>query len=255
MKDPNSDLWVLEFQGVVISFSHYLRFFPGYVWFEGLRTDPEFQGRGAGRALTLHMVQTAKKEGASRIGLSLYSGNVASLRLAESLGFKKKASFVYLEGSPGDLPSKQKKFKIVPICPFEVGDFLGSSNFLFISNGYLPLGWRFVPLSLGKEFALSQIKVALGIMEGGEISSLLLSSEFSQPYEGFSLDFLDGEREEMLGILSSLREVIGDRKSVEAFIPKCGKKEAPALSLFRNLSFKTWDDFQEDVFVLELELS
>ncbi len=254
MNDPSSDLWVLEFEGKIISFSRYVRFFPDYVWFEGLRTDPEFQGRGAAKALTSHMVEMALKEGASRIGLSIYSENTPSLKVAESAGFLRKASFIFFEGTFDTLPTIPPKYEIMPLCPFETYDFLLSSKFLSVSNGYLPLGWKFVPLELGKEFALSKIKVALGIKREGKLSSLLLSSEFSQPYGNFSLDFIEGEREEILTLLSFLKGKFGERKSVEGFIPKVGEMEAPALSLLKELNFKTWNDFREDVFVLEREI-
>lgn len=255
INDKNSDLWVLEFEGKIISFSRYVRFFPGYVWFEGLRTDPDFQGRGAAKALTSHMVDIAFNEGASRIGLSIYSENIPSLRVAESAGFKKKASFVFFEGPPDILPALPLQFEVVPLCPSEVYEFLLSSQFFSVSNGYLPFGWRFLPLKLGKEFALSHIKVALGIKREGELSSLLLSSEFSQPYGNFSLDFLEGKKEEMPFLLSFLKERIKGRKSIEGFIPKAGERETPTISLLKELNFITWNNFQEDVFVLEKELS
>jgi ribosomal protein S18 acetylase RimI-like enzyme len=259
LRDKNSELCVAELEGNVISFARYLRLVPGYIWLEGLRTHPDFQGRGAARAITHYLIEKAVSEGALRVGLSVYSGNTASLRLAESMGFKRRASFVYLEGKFEDLPELEISQEVPLSRPLkasdlEACDFLFSSKFLLAAKGYLPLGWRFYPFFMNPETALSRMKLALQIRDEGGISALLLSSEYSQPYGGFSLDFLEGSEREMLSLLAQAKALAKGRKTVEAFVPKSETGEAPLLSLLKQLPLKSWSNFQEDIFVYELIL-
>jgi ribosomal protein S18 acetylase RimI-like enzyme len=60
-----------------------------HVWHvTGLAVDPEFEGRGVGRALTEALVDEARARGGRRITLRVFSSNERAQRLYERLGFE-----------------------------------------------------------------------------------------------------------------------------------------------------------------------
>ncbi len=61
---------------------------PHSVWLESLAVDPEFQGRGIGRALVVGSLHGSMGRAASSAGLSVSSQNQVALRLYQRLGFE-----------------------------------------------------------------------------------------------------------------------------------------------------------------------
>src|SRR5574337_1230102 len=49
---------------------------------------PDLQGRGIGRALTMHMIEHFEKRGAARITVNTQRDNTASLNVYHALGFE-----------------------------------------------------------------------------------------------------------------------------------------------------------------------
>lgn len=61
----------------------------GHVWHvTGLAVDPEFEGRGAGRALMEALIELARERGGRRITLRVFAPNERARRLYERLGFE-----------------------------------------------------------------------------------------------------------------------------------------------------------------------
>ena len=94
------ELLVAEIDGHVAAFSYLTWLADGHAWLQGIRADTAMRGRGAAKALTERSIARAWAAGARRIGLSTYIDNQASMHIAESFGFRRVASFVYLEGEP-----------------------------------------------------------------------------------------------------------------------------------------------------------
>lgn len=60
-----------------------------HVWHvTGLAVDPEFEGRGAGRALMGALIDLARERGGRRITLRVFAPNERARRLYERLGFE-----------------------------------------------------------------------------------------------------------------------------------------------------------------------
>ena len=53
----------------------------------GIAVDPEWQRRGIGRRMMLHLHEVARARGATRIRLKVYPDNAAAIALYESLGY------------------------------------------------------------------------------------------------------------------------------------------------------------------------
>jgi ribosomal protein S18 acetylase RimI-like enzyme len=61
----------------------------GHVWHvTGLAVDPQFEGRGAGRALMEALIELARERGGRRMTLRVFATNERAQRLYERLGFE-----------------------------------------------------------------------------------------------------------------------------------------------------------------------
>lgn len=65
LADPHGQLSVAEIGGRVVGLGKLTRLAPGEWWLEGLRVDPQWQGRGIGRALHEYHVGLWRKMGDS----------------------------------------------------------------------------------------------------------------------------------------------------------------------------------------------
>lgn len=62
-----------------------------HVWYvSGLGVDPEFEGRGAGRALMEALIELARERGGRRMTLRVFAPNKRAQRLYERLGFERE---------------------------------------------------------------------------------------------------------------------------------------------------------------------
>jgi ribosomal protein S18 acetylase RimI-like enzyme len=62
-----------------------------HVWHvTGLAVDPEFEGRGAGRALMDALIELARERGGRRMTLRVFAPNERARRLYERLGFEEE---------------------------------------------------------------------------------------------------------------------------------------------------------------------
>ena len=73
-------------------------------WLHGLRVAQEFQGKGYGRVIVTGLLRTACEIGMEELFFSTYFGNVNSIRLNESLGFRMIAEYTNLEYEMIDNP-------------------------------------------------------------------------------------------------------------------------------------------------------
>jgi len=101
LSGEDGELLVALLDGSVAAFSYRTWLAERHAWLQGIRTDTARRGRGAGRALTEASLERSWRDGAQRIGLSTYRDNAESMHIVEAYGFRRVASFVYLEG---DLP-------------------------------------------------------------------------------------------------------------------------------------------------------
>ena len=56
----------------------------------GLAVDPQFEGRGAGRALMEALIDEARARGGEKMTLRVFAPNERAQRLYESLGFERE---------------------------------------------------------------------------------------------------------------------------------------------------------------------
>ena len=253
--DREGELVVATLEDQVIAFAHRTWLCPEIAWFEGIRTDPAFQGRGAGKAITEYLIRSARNAGATHIELSTYIDNEASRHIIESYGFQLVGTFTYLEG-PAELDLPEvigESANIRPISEQEAIEFVSHSEFLSLARRRFPRGWRFFPFDLDSCEAIARLECRLGFWAGDEVKAVLCIRQ-SPDYESrITINFLDGEPAAMCALLNhALLRYEG--KTMEIMVPVHQGRHAAVLPLLRQVGFKSWSEYEADVFVYEMLL-
>lgn len=253
LASATGQLIVAELDGRVVGLARYDRTFPGYAWFEGLRMDPAYQGRGIAKALTAHLVAMAQAERVERMGLSTYFDNTASQRVSAGFGFTPVVGFAAC--SAGVAALKQHAVispRVVTVPLPEAAEVVAASEALAAGKGFLPHSWRFLPFARGPALALGQMHHRLGVRQGERLAALLLIGDHT-PHgpASFSLDFLEGEPAALDELVRHALTLITAEKYVEAMIPCRGERGLPTLGLLQQVGFEAWNGGAEDVLVFE----
>ena len=230
---------------------------PGLAWFEGIRTDKVYRGRGVGRAITEYLIDRARAAGAIRISLSTYIDNKASIHIIESYGFERVATFVYRE-RPADAPSPDPNVKsnprIAPVSEEETVEYVAGSSFLKLANRRFPRGWRFVSFDHDPRGAVARMGLRLGWREDGNLKALLCARWHPAGESDHTVfNFLDGDPEAMRGLL---RRALGLYESTEiaVMVPVAAGETAAVGPLLDEFGFESWTDGKPDVFLYELSV-
>ena len=128
----------------LIGCSH-VSFFDHTAWLEGLRIDPDFQGKGYGGVLFRETLLEAFRRKPERIATLIVSDNVPSLRLAKKNGFDTVSESYLLEAAPSSDPWV-KPNRPQPIYPRQIGKMRSDFyEFLSASNQYWHDSWLAYP--------------------------------------------------------------------------------------------------------------
>lgn len=94
VKNPDKGIVLVALdQGAIIG-TTYIAFCPGNAcWFQALRVHPHYRRRGVGSRLTKVSIAESKKAGREVIYLGIDEDNIPSLKMTESLGFKRTSQF------------------------------------------------------------------------------------------------------------------------------------------------------------------
>lgn len=198
---------VAELSGEVVGFAKTTELSPGELWLEGLRVHPDHQGKGIAKALAKAQLEWALARRPKSVRLATVEENLASLHIAQELGFREIARFSYLEAdvsAPESLPPLERP------KPQKAWDFLLRSKAFEEAHGLVGLGWRFKTLTF--EFLAELCREGHVFMAGGAASGLLIV--FADPYtpkEILALAFLDGEEEALESLLCAAHGVAASR--------------------------------------------
>jgi len=256
IKSIDSEFVVAETEGQISGFARYIRYSNDFGWLEGIRMDPEFRNLGIGKTLTDYLINIAKKEGVKKLALSTYIDNEASIHIVESKGFIKFTSFVYCEKEieQNDLVPHIDFSCIEKIQIEEALEFIEKSQFLAISKGFIPAGWKIYPFELIKGKFSEKIEHIFGTRKEGKISSLICFSK-SPEFDNYTLVlFLDGQPDEMNKLLAYALASGKEHYFISSMIPNSQGEEAKALQIFKSFKFKFWNNLIEDSFLYVKEL-
>ena len=250
----DSEVAVAELNGVVVSFARTVNLAPGYVWLEGIRTDVAAQGHGAGNALTDYFIEKASREGATCIGLSTYIDNLASIHLIEKHGFERQASFVLAEAT-FDSPARSyaRLSSVVLAVPFdEARAHILTSDVMMMSNGFMPQGWKFWPVTRPGVAAWPPLHTACGLRDSnGSLRSLLVVCQPDHGADQIAIDFADGTPEDLDILLKHALAAFPGAKSITAMVPAHETTHTALLEALVALEFDVWRHGEPDVFVYE----
>jgi ribosomal protein S18 acetylase RimI-like enzyme len=250
LSGQDGELLVALLDGSVAAFSYRTWLAEGHAWLQGIRTDTAKRGRGAGRALTEASIERSWRDGARRIGLSTYRDNAESMHIVEAYGFQRVASFVYLEG---DLPEGAGLASgTINVLPEDAAiRRVADSGYLERAGGRFARDWKFLAFAWAPRVALGWAPYRIGVWRDGAWVAALCASPPDGPSDAAFLSFLDGDSEDMAALLRVARSDLKVEKW-EAMVPKDGERERGTLGLLRELGMRSWSEFEDDVFVYEL---
>jgi len=247
----DGELLVAEIDASVAAFSYRTWLADGHAWLQGIRADTAMRGRGAGRALTEASIERSRRDGARRIGLSTYVDNLESMHIVEAHGFRRAASFVYLEGELTE-GAGLASGTINALPAEDAIRFVVSSDYLRRAGVRFPWEWRILAFAWAPEAALGWAPYRIGVRRDGEWVAALCAAPPATASDAAFLCVLDGEPDDMAALLRVARSELATEKW-EAMAPKDGDRGVGALGLLRRLGMRSWSEFEEDVFVYELD--
>jgi ribosomal protein S18 acetylase RimI-like enzyme len=247
----NGELLIAELDGIVAAFSYRTWLAEGHAWLQGIRADTALRGRGAGRALTERSIERAWADGARRIGLSTYIDNEASMHIAEAFGFRRVASFVYLEGELQGHAEPNDPC-VETLSDEDAARFIERSEHLAVAGGRFAWEWKFLEFAGSPQAALAWAPYRVGIRRDGDVVAALCAAPGSDPSDSAFLSFLDGDAADLVTLLRHAEASLGTHKW-EAMVPKTGDQAAAALAVLREAGLRSWSEYSEDVFAYELD--
>ena len=243
-----------EIDGRLIAFARRTWLCPGQAWLEGIRTDPAYRGRGAGKAITEYLIESARRAGALTIHLSTHVGNEASIHIIESFGFRRVASFVHLERTiPETAHFDDSADDIIEVSAQETAGFAARSRFLASAGRLFPRGWRFVPFDLDPLEAVARLGTRIGIRRAGTLTSLLCLRQPVGTTTPTVMNFGDGDPQDLERLLEYAHARYAGRH-VEAMVPQTGEETVPLLRILLESGYETWENETPDVFSYQLDL-
>jgi ribosomal protein S18 acetylase RimI-like enzyme len=255
LRDASGEFVVALLDGELIGFAHRTWLYPGHAWFEGIRTDPQHRGKGAGRAITAHLIEAAGRDGANAISLSTHIDNRPAIHIIESHGFRRVASFSYLEKQPDDSMSADPiDTNVVAPSEEDTARFVDRSLFLERAQRRFPRGWRFFPFDLDPREAVARLATRVAVRRGGRFTALACVRERTGTTEPAMMNFADGDPDDLRRLLGHIHRLYAGRR-METMIPMQGDREAPVLPLLRELGYQSCDGDAPAVFAYGLILS
>jgi len=255
LDDGAGEAVVAELDGIVIGYARRTWILPGQAWFEGIRIDPAHRGAGAGRAITKHLIEGARRDGAKRIHLSTHTDNQASIHIVESYGFLRVASFAHLERDVAkDVPDGRADREIVPVPGAEAIRFIDRSEFLELAKRRFPRGWRFIPFDLDPQEATARLGTRIGVQRGGALVALLCLREPPGASRPTVLNFGDGSPDDLRKLLRYAHQLHAGQR-IEVMVPVHDGPAARLLEILRESNYTAWDDEGPTVFAYELVLA
>ena len=142
LKDPEGLLSVAEYEGQVVGLGKLTHLAPGQWWLEGLRTNPDFEGRGVAASLHDFLVDYWVESGDGVLRLATASFRLAVQHLCERTGFEKVAEFTSFRAPRLEGPVSSFQ----PVKEEEAQKALefarNSESFSTVSSGLINLNWK-----------------------------------------------------------------------------------------------------------------
>lgn len=151
LADSEGMLAVAEYGGRVVGTIKLTHLGAEDWWLEGLRVDPDYQGRGIANHLHRLMQQRWETNGGGILRLATTSVNVAIHHLCERDGFQRIAEYQGFAAAPLEGASSPHDAGFQPIEKDDLPEaavLALSSGVIRKAYGLVDLGWRWAPVTL-----------------------------------------------------------------------------------------------------------
>lgn len=195
VSDTEGEFTLGEKDGVIVGFAKYTRHSDSEVWLEGIRVDEKYANQGFGKAITQYYISRAKAEGIEFIRLSAYIGSKESIKIVESLGFKKDGYFTTgcREADKAEERASASKNVINIMSTATAWDLITRGNSYYMVNGYISYGWTFKKATYELVDRLVKDKCVYGILREGKVASVMVLTGDSHMDGGLNVGFIDGD--------------------------------------------------------------
>ncbi|MFW9966590.1 MAG: GNAT family N-acetyltransferase [Candidatus Thorarchaeota archaeon] len=170
-------------------------------WIKGLRVREAQRRKGYASRLINHLIQGAEEIGLETLHYATSSRNIASMKVAENLGFKLKNDIRYFRLEPPFPPHPKPSPSINPlqVGPERLHDILENSDIIPIDT--FAIRWEFHKKDVNSLTAiLEQEKAQVVVGEAGNVESLSFFSSFER----------DGQKTTVFSIFSTNRTIFVD---------------------------------------------
>ncbi|HEX7975142.1 MAG TPA: GNAT family N-acetyltransferase, partial [Anaerolineales bacterium] len=152
--DPHGRLAVAEIAsgeqaGRVVGLGKLTCLGPSDWWMEGLRTHPQFEGRGVASALHAYLVDAWLRFGGGTLRLATSSKRFAVHHLSERSGFSRIGEFSSFQAAPSEPDRRRFRALSLPEAPAAL-DYARRSPSLALSSGLIDLGWQWMAPDLAQ---------------------------------------------------------------------------------------------------------
>jgi GNAT superfamily N-acetyltransferase len=141
LEDPAGRVVVADLQDRVVGLARLARLAPGEWWLQGLRVDPEFQGRGIARRLHMYILAWWEAHCDGVLRLTTYQPPVK--HLCQQTGFALvQESSIFIASSQADMPSGLRRLDPEDLPLPESGFFRRDRPESY--SRYMDLGWEWI---------------------------------------------------------------------------------------------------------------
>jgi GNAT superfamily N-acetyltransferase len=243
LHDTRGILMAAEMEGRMVGLQHVALMPDGTAWLEGIRVDPEAQGKGVGTALLDAGIEWARFMDCRAARLSTSSQNDASNRMAVSRGFDRVCSFKTAELSePVGSPSEVVRIGL-PSDNGAVGQFLRTKGIRYYTEGWT--AYELAPERTALLLAMGSIALV-----GRDAVDALAIATFNGKRPLLRLGLLEGSQDGM----ETLARWLAHRAAGVPSGPVRGQVEPDrgALHALAEAGYRT--DFEHTMFLYELPL-
>jgi ribosomal protein S18 acetylase RimI-like enzyme len=213
-EDADGALLIAEESGRPAGVAHLRMLSAQEAWLEGLRVDPDDQGRGIGGLLVQAVVDAARTRGATVVRLFTSAENGPAQRLFERTDFEQVALFMPYEAAAEEgaaAAAVAAGATLRAARPDErdaLWSFLLASNFVPLNGGLLIEGWvarALTPAILHERLTANAVRV---LEAWGTIQGMAIITRRAESRRGPTLlvEYIDGMAEGIGRLALALRE-------------------------------------------------
>lgn len=143
LTDPNGGFDVLTLRDEVIGVSKLTKIADGEWWLEGLRIDPQHQGKGFARILHHYKINQVRQIGSGVVRYTTSSRNDAIRKLSAETGFQLIGEFGYFFTPAAEVPTSKRFWKLTEDDFEQVQRWLNESEYFQHVDRSFEESWKF----------------------------------------------------------------------------------------------------------------